>query len=169
MQVALGSALAPLVSVPNIARKRPNPGLRASGVVLMLHRPVPIARAQNAIGGDVGFLIPWVTYAGGPTTNIAEDSVIEFPIGITIKGQASMALNTGLLPLPENAPGNVTLTTHRVMIVWSLRHGVGAGIRAAFEVNSSQSGFTAFVNKSWPLKNERGFFQSYFVEADLPV
>ena len=94
----LGSALATLVSVPNIARKRPNPGLRASGVVLMLHRPVPIARAQTAIGGDVDFLIPWVTYVGGPTTNIAEDSVIGFPIGITIKGQASMALNTELLP-----------------------------------------------------------------------
>src|ERR1700730_13707524 len=84
MQVVLASALAILrvrCSGPIITRKRRNPGLRAAAVVLMfLIGTVPIARAQNAIAGHVGFVIPWVTYAGGQTTSIADNFVIGFPI-----------------------------------------------------------------------------------------
>jgi hypothetical protein len=79
-----------------------------------------------------------------------------------------MAFDMKLVPLVQNAPRNVTLTIH-TGIVWSLRHGIGVGIRAACDVNSSQFGFAPLVNKSWSLKNERGFFKPCFVEADLPV
>ena len=47
-------------------------------------------------------------------------------------------------------------------------HGFSAGLRSAFDVNSSQFGFTPLLNKSWPIKGE-GFFKAYFVEAVLPV
>ena len=42
-------------------------------------------------------------------------------------------------------------------------------MRAAFDVNSSQFGFTPLVNKSWPIRGAEGFFKTYFAEAVLPV
>ncbi|MBV8844154.1 MAG: hypothetical protein JO307_15205 [Bryobacterales bacterium] len=53
--------------------------------------------------------------------------------------------------------------------VWGIGHGFAVGIRAAFDVNSSQFGFTPLLNKSWTIKGENQFFKAYFVEADLPV
>jgi len=53
-------------------------------------------------------------------------------------------------------------------VVWGLSHGVGVGIRMAFDVNSSQFGFIPLVNKSWDFKQPKGIFKRYFVEADFP-
>jgi len=42
-------------------------------------------------------------------------------------------------------------------------------MRLAFDIGSSQFGFTPLVNHSWPIKAPGSFFKAYFVEAVLPV
>jgi len=77
-----------------------------------------------------------------------------------------MAFDLELVPAIQDSPRNVTLTVHPGLI-WNLGHNFGAGARLAFDVNSSQFGFTPLVNKSWPIKEH--YFKAYFVEAVLPV
>lgn len=125
-------------------------------------------RAQENIGGHIGFVIPWVTHTGSGTTSVVDNFTIGFPIGITFKGQGRMNLDLEMVPSVSDSPRQVALTVDPGL-VWSLNHGVGVGIRAAFDVNSSQIGFIPLVNKSWKLKNHNGFFKAFFMEADLPV
>jgi hypothetical protein len=73
-----------------------------------------------------------------------------------------------LVSAVHNKPRAVALTVHPG-VVWGIGHGFGAGMRAAFDINSSQLGFTPLVSKSWPIRTEGGFFKAYFVEADVPV
>jgi len=77
-----------------------------------------------------------------------------------------MAFDLELVPSVQNSPRKVSLTVHPG-VVWGVGHGFG--MRAAFDINSSQLGFTPLLNKSWRFGDEKGFFKSYFVEADLPV
>lgn len=145
--------------------------LRSSCIALalvLLAGAVPMARAQNNIGGHIGFVIPWVTRTGDHTTSIADSFAIGFPIGITFKGKGRMNLDLEMVPSVQGHPRDVSLTVDPGL-VWGLDHGVGVGIRAAFDVNSSRFGFIPLVNKSWKFKNQDGFFKSYFIEADLPV
>jgi len=136
--------------------------------LLSLAAAVPSASAQDNVGGHIGFVIPWVTRAGGQTTSIADNFNIGFPIGVTFKGSGHMNLDLEMIPSFSDSPREVTLTVDPG-IVWSLSHGVGVGLRAAFDVNSSQVGFIPLINKSWKFKDQSGFFKAYFVEADLPV
>ncbi|HYY72499.1 MAG TPA: hypothetical protein VE778_02790 [Candidatus Bathyarchaeia archaeon] len=129
---------------------------------------VPAACAQDNVGGHIGFVIPWVTRAGGQTTSIADNFSIGFPIGVTFKGKGHMNLDLEMVPSVSNRPRAVGLTVDPG-VVWGLSHGLAVGIRAAFDVNSSQFGFIPLVNKSWKFKNQNGFFKAYFVEVDLPV
>lgn len=125
------------------------------------------ASAQVNVGGHVGFVIPWVTHAGGQTTTIGDNFQIGFPIGVTFKGQGHLALDLEMVPSISNRPRVVTLTVDPG-VVWGLPHGFGVGLRAAFDVNSSQFGFIPLVNKSWDFKESKGIFKRYFVEADFP-
>jgi len=125
------------------------------------------APAQT-IGGHFGFVLPLVTNAGGQTTNLADNFSIGFPMGITIKGKGRGAFDMEFVPSIQDSPRRVTLTVHPGG-VWSIGHGFAVGMRAAFDVNSSQFGFTPLLNKSWPIRGENGFFKAYFIEADLPV
>jgi hypothetical protein len=127
---------------------------------------VPAAKAQDNLGGHIGFVLPLVTHAGGQTTNISDNFAIGFPMGITVKGQGRMAFDLELVPAIQDSPRNVTLTVHPGL-VWKLGHNFGAGARLAFDINSSQFGFTPLVNKSWPIRDH--YFKAYFVEAVLPV
>jgi len=77
-----------------------------------------------------------------------------------------MAYDLELVPAVQGTPRLTTLTVHPGL-VWAVGHNFGAGIRAAFDVNSTQWGFTPLVNHSWPIKNS--LFKAYFVEAVLPV
>jgi hypothetical protein len=129
---------------------------------------VPDARAQDSLGGHVGFVLPLVTRSAGQTTNLADNFSIGFPVGITVKGQGRMAFDLELVPSVQNSPRKVSLTVHPG-VVWGVGHGFGVGMRAAFDINSSQLGFTPLLNKSWRFHDEKRFFKSYFVEADLPV
>lgn len=128
----------------------------------------PGVRAQ-AIGGHFGAVLPLVTHAGGDTTNIGDNFTIGFPFGVTFKGKGRMALDFEFVPFIQDSPRKTTFLVHPG-IVYGLGHGFGVGMRLAFDVDSSDFGFTPLVNKSWPIsKSEDSFFKTYFVEADLPV
>jgi hypothetical protein len=126
------------------------------------------ASAQVTVGGHVGFVIPWVTHAGGQTTSIADNFQIGFPIGVTFKGQGHLALDLEMVPSISDKPRSVALTVDPG-VVWGFSHGIGIGLRAAFDVSSSQFGFIPLVNKSWEFREPKGIFKRFFVEADLPV
>jgi hypothetical protein len=128
----------------------------------------PAAQAQITVGGHVGFVIPWVTHGGGQTTTIGDNFQIGFPLGVSFHGPGRMTLDLEMVPSVSDDPRAVTLTVDPGL-VWSISHGWAAGGRVAFDVNSSQFGFIPLLNKSWKFKNDKGFFKSYFVEADLPV
>src|SRR5438105_5069328 len=134
---------------------------------------VALAQAQEGptLGGHIGFVLPLVTHVGGQTINDTADQFsIGFPVGITVKGKGRTAFDLELVPSINTAlPRTTTLTVHPGLI-WSLGHGFGAGVRAAFDVNNSSWGFTPLVNHSWPIKGGEGaLFKAYFIEADLPV
>jgi hypothetical protein len=126
------------------------------------------AQAQITVGGHVGFVLPWVTHGGGQTTTISDNFQIGFPLGVTFHGTGRMSLDLEMVPSFSDSPRAVTLTVDPG-VIWSISHGYSAGLRAAFDVNSSQVGFIPLLNKSWKFKDQKGFFKAYFVEADLPV
>ena len=127
---------------------------------------IPTANAQTTLGGHIGFVLPLVTHAGGNTTNIADNFSIGFPLGITFKGKGRMAYDLELVPGVQDTPRLTTFTVHPGL-VWAVGHNFGVGMRAAFDVNSPQWGFTPLVNRSWPI--EDSYFKTYFVEAVLPI
>lgn len=104
------------------------------------------AFAQNRIGGHIGFVLPLVTRAQGATTTIADDFVIGFPMGITVKTSRTVAFDLELVPGVQNQPLHVDLTVHPG-VIWSLGSGTAAGIRAAFDVGAASWGFTPLLNK----------------------
>ena len=121
---------------------------------------------QDKLGGHIGFVLPLVTHEGGQTTTLDENFRIGFPVGITIKASGRTAFDLEFVPFVQDSPRNVSLTVHPG-ILYGLGHGFTVGTRLAFDVNSSQFGFTPLLNKSWPITGS--FFKAYFVEADLPV
>jgi hypothetical protein len=156
-------------SIQIMKRTSSKPTIWAIGVVTMfLVCTIAIAEAHTAIGGHIGFVLPLVTRAGGQTTNLGDNFSIGFPVGITIRGRGRMAFDMELVSSIQNKPRAVSLTVHPG-VVWGLGHGFGVGGRAAFDINSSQFGFTPLVSKSWPIRSENGFFKAYFIEGDLPV
>lgn len=139
-----------------------------AAVAIVMFLGAPAAQAQITMGGHVGFVIPWVTHGGGQTTTIGDNFQIGFPLGVSFHGQGRMTLDLEMVPSVSDDPRAVTLTVDPGL-VWSISHGWAAGGRVAFDVNSAQFGFIPLLNKSWKFKNDKGFFKSYFVEADLPV
>ena|SRR5437660_367750 len=79
--------------------------------VLLVSR-VPVAEAQTAVGGHIGFVLPLVTHAAGTTTNIADHFSIGFPLGITFKGSGRMAYDLELVPGVQGTPRQTNLTVH---------------------------------------------------------
>jgi len=135
-------------------------------VIMGVLSGIPAAEAQMTIGGHVGFVLPLVTHAAGQTTTIADNFSIGFPLGVTFKGNGHMAYDLELVPGVRGTSRLTTLTVHPGL-VWDVGNNIGAGIRAAFDVNSPQWGFTPLVNRSWPLNDS--LFKAFFVEAVLPV
>jgi hypothetical protein len=146
------------------------PTLWTTLVLLLLQISAPRAvKAQTTLGGHIGFVLPLVTRVGNQTTNLADNFSIGFPVGITVKGGGPMAFDMELVPSIQNSPRQVNATIHPGLL-YALGKGFTVGMRVAFDVNSSQFGFTPLLNKSWPIKGgEGGFFKAYFVEAVLPV
>jgi hypothetical protein len=140
---------------------------RAWILSFLLFSAVRPGRAQeHSVGGHAGFVFPLVARAGDVTTTINDVFVVGMPVGISVKGSGRMFFDFEFVPLVRDRPRLVTLTVHPGLI-WRLGHGWGVGMRAAFDVNTSQVGFTPLINKSWPI--EHSFFKSYFAEADFVV
>src|SRR5260370_36190088 len=100
----------------------------------------PLAQAQEGptVGGHIGFVLPLVTHVGGQTINdTANQFSIGFPVGVTFKGSGRMAFDLELVPfINTTRPRTNSLTLHPG-VVWNLGHGFGAGVRVAFDVNTS--------------------------------
>jgi hypothetical protein len=128
--------------------------------------------AQDNVGGHLGFVIPWVTHANDTTTTIADRFTIGFPIGVTFKGPSHLNVDLEMIPTiaksTSNLPQQVGLTIDPG-VIYSADHGIALGLRAAFDVNSSQFGFIPLINKSWPINNQGGLLKAYFIEADVPI
>jgi hypothetical protein len=72
---------------------------------------------------------------------------LESPLG----DKGHFAVNFEMIPFISQKPHETTLVVDPG-ILYSLNHGVTLGMRAAFSVNSSQTGCTPLVNKSWKFK-----------------
>ena len=103
------------------------------------------ASAQNTLGGHIGFVLPLVSHADGATTTIADDFVIGFPMGITVRKSPTFAFDLELVPAVQNDPLGVGLTVHPG-VVWGVGDGWGAGLRLAFDVNQPSWGLTPILN-----------------------
>src|SRR5438445_7519163 len=90
------------------------------------------ANAQVTVGGHVGFVIPWVTHAGGQTTTIADRFQIGFPIGVTFKGQGRLALHLEVVPSIACSPQTVSLTVYQG-VFWVFTQGFAKCKRMAFD------------------------------------
>jgi hypothetical protein len=123
------------------------------------------AAAQDRLGGHFGAVLPLVTHASGDTTTIADDFVIGFPMGITVKTSDRWAFDLELVPVIQNDALNVGLTVHPG-ILRGLSNGYTAGLRMAFDVNQASWGFTPLVNKAFPVP---GHAYAVFVEGVVPI
>lgn len=125
--------------------------------------PTPV-KAENKLGGHFGFVIPLVSRTGDNTTTVADDFVIGFPMGITVKKNEKVAFDLELVPVIQNDPLKVNLTLHPG-VIWSLPNRMGAGVRMAFDVKDSSWGFTPLINRSFPINGSSAFF----TELVLPI
>src|SRR6185295_5711541 len=98
-----------------------------------------VAAAQDRLGGHFGAVIPLVSHGSGDTTTIADDFVIGFPMGITVKTSDKWAFDLELVPVIQNDQLNVSLTVHPG-IIRALSNGYAAGLRMAFDVNQPSWG-----------------------------
>ena len=131
----------------------------------------PQAQEQKGptLGGHIGFVLPLVTRSGGQTTSLADAPAVGFPVGITVKGGGRTAFDLEFVPQYNATGARLTSLTIHPGLIWGVGHNFGVGLRAAFVIDNATWGFTPLVNHSWPIKNKRGLFKAYFVEADLPV
>jgi len=124
-----------------------------------------VAAAQDRLGGHFGAVIPLVSHGSGDTTTIADDFVIGFPMGITVKTSDKWAFDLELVPVIQNDQLNVSLTVHPG-IIRALSNGYAAGLRMAFDVNQPSWGFTPLLNKAFPVP---GHAYAIFVEGVVPI
>ena len=155
-----------MLSFVDVARRLvPVFGLFLAAAIL----PQP-ADAQDVLSGHVGVAFPLVSHTSADgvstTTTISDSFNIDFPFGVGVKPPGSPVV-ADFEFVPEVHPANrsVTLLVHPGVIKPLPKHWA-VGVRAAWEVNQSSLGFTALVNKSFPLPQVN---TRWFVEGDLPV
>lgn len=150
-----------MLSVSNLARCMKV--LCVLAVIMFIGSPVAV-RAENRLGGHFGFVIPLVNRAGGETTTVADDFVVGFPTGITVKKNDKVAFDLEFVPVIQNSPLNVDLTVHPG-VIFSLPNRFALGLRMAFDVNKASWGFTPLLNRSFPINSGA----SFFTELVLPI
>jgi hypothetical protein len=123
------------------------------------------AEAQNTVGGHFGVVFPLVTHANDTTTDISEDFLLGFPMGITVRKSPTFAFDLEFVPVIQNEPLNVDLTVHPG-VLWGFADGWNAGIRMAFDVNQASWGFTPLVNYGL---FDVGGGGSIFAEVVVPI
>ena len=126
---------------------------------------VSTAAAQNRLGGHMGLVLPLVTRADGTTTNISDDFVIGFPMGITVRKSDKFAFDLELVPAIQNDPLHTSLTVHPGVVA-GVGNGWGVGLRMAFDVNQPSWGFTPIVNHGLL---EVGEGVTLFAEVVVPI
>jgi hypothetical protein len=137
-------------------------------VVVLLLGTAPLAKAQTTVGGHIGFLVPWVTRAGGENTTVFDSYSLGLPFGITVKGQGRFFVDFEFIPTVHQTPRETTLTVDPG-ILYRVGRGFTVGLRATFDVNSPRVGFVPLLNKSWKLGTGTNFFKTFFAEIDVPV
>lgn len=123
------------------------------------------AFAQNQVGGHFGLVLPLVTHVDGETTDIADDFLIGFPAGVTVKTSERVAFDLELVPVVQDEPLSVDLTVHPGVLV-SFGSAYTAGLRAAFDVSGDAWGVTPLVARGFPIGDGSAV---YFVELDVPI
>jgi hypothetical protein len=116
------------------------------------------AEAQNNVGGHFGILFPIVSHANDTTTDISDDCVIGFPVGITVRKSPTLAFDLELVPVIQNEPLDISLEIHPG-VLYRFAEGWNAGVRMAFGVNQASWGFTPLLN----------YGDLVFAEVVLPI
>jgi len=121
--------------------------LRIVGATMIVGLLSPAAAdAQNLLGAHFGFMLPIVTRAGDETTTIADQFIIGFPTGITIKTSEKVSFDVEFVPTIQRTPYAVGLTFHPG-VLYALPSDYAAGLRLAFDVNQASWGFTPLLHK----------------------
>ena len=143
----------------------------ASAAVLLFCGMPRSANAQVSLGGHIGAFFPLVTHdTVGGTTSLADQFSIAIPFGVTVKGPGRVAFDMEVAPGITQAlhgGGQSTNVSLHPGFLFGLGNGFTFGMRALFDVPSSDVGFIPLINKSWPIHDS--FLKAYFVEGDLPV
>ena len=140
---------------------------RVSGAIFFLMMLFPCTRpltAQNNVGGHFGVSIPLITLAEGEVNSVADNVVIGFPVGISVRMRPDVAFDVEIVPfLDENAVSNVLLHPGVLM---GFTQGFTFGLRGAFETAGS-FGVTPLIQRSFLFPGDQNSL--FFVEAALPV
>jgi len=123
------------------------------------------ARAEDRVGGHFGVALPLVTHAQGETTTLADDFVIVFPTGITVRKSDVFAFDLELAPVVQNDPRHIDLTLHPG-VAWGVGRGYSVGGRVAFDIGRESWGFTPLFNKGLL---QVGKDSTFFGELDVPI
>ena len=128
-------------------------------------------KAQNTLGGHIGFVQPIVTFQDGDTSNGFDPYVIGFPVGITIRKNDKFAFDLELVPFigsSENADGDNFTSVNELIIhpglLWGLGNNLTFGNRLAFETQSKRYGITPLLNKGFTIGKT-----NVFAEFVLPI
>lgn len=131
-------------------------------VVSVLAAP---GQAQNKVGGHFGFVLPLIDHFDGETTDISDDFLIGFPMGITVRTSERLAFDLELVPVVQDEPTSVNLVVHPG-VLYNFAPSYTVGVRMAFETDGEAWGFTPLIAKGFPLQ---GTSATYFVELDFPI
>lgn len=146
-------------------RLRPLAVLAVPIALLLTSFTASPANAQNRVGGHFGFVLPLIDHFDGNTTDITDDFVVGFPMGITVRTSDRLAFDLELVPIVQDEPTSVNLVVHPG-ILYGFAPSYTAGLRMAFETDGEAWGFTPLIAKGFPLP---GTNASYFIELDFPI
>ncbi len=135
---------------------------RDAKIVKVMQKTEP---PKPRFGGHVGVVVPIVTRGDGNTVTLAEDFIIGFPFGLTVRTNSPIAFDFEFIPTlntPTNQ--NFRFLVHPG-IVYTFKKDYLVGLRGAYEEGTGNYGFTPIVSRSFKLTEKI----NYFIEADLPV
>ncbi len=133
----------------------------------------PDSTTLPGIGGHIGIVQPIASWKKNKITTINEQEFysIGFPIGITIKNSSSpWAIDFEWVAFIKpsindtKSPYKLTSLWH-LGILYSAGGGFTIGLRAAFELETDQFGFTPLINKGIKINQS----MNWFFEIVLPA